>query len=555
MKRLVIAFILLPELIFAQTYKQLTDSALHVMWSARDTNVLKVYSRSLALYQEAFRKYPTETESVALYKAGSIECELGHKREAFNYLQRYVDKNLWDAILYPDARSEFVKLISDPEWDKLVKKAKGNKERFLRPFELKQQMLEKEEMLNTLNLTDGDALLVYRRIKAYDHFPKIAGHYISMRFPINDRTTTTYLICMPRNYNQHKSYPLMFSLHGGVQSNTGFPDFMDSLSTGGLNRFYTKYAWLNNVIMVYPSGNQKYNWMYPDDGFFMVPAILRQIKQIINIDDNRVFITGHSNGATGSFSYLMKQPSSFAAFYGFNTRPKVATGGTYIRNILNRSYFNVSTDSDYYYPPEANDSLSATMKRMEADYQDHRYNGFPHWFPQFDESEGAHRLLFDDLAKRKRNPFHADLYWECDDIKYGRGDWVQINLLDTINKPASWQKNLNFSITKWKAYGPKHQLITRDTLINAFKYSKKSGAIKAHYSRNVFTVTTSEVKSFSLLLSPQMVDFRKPVTVVVNGNLYRKQMPRYDKDYMIQDFKKNADRSALWVSTIKVTLY
>jgi predicted peptidase len=50
------------------------------------------------------------------------------------------------------------------------------------------------------------------------------------------------------------------------------------------------------------------------------------IASFINIDDNRVLITGDFNGATGSSSNPMKQPSSFAAFYGFNTRPSVARG-------------------------------------------------------------------------------------------------------------------------------------------------------------------------------------------------------------------------------------
>jgi len=418
-----------------------------------------------------------------------------------------------------------------------------------------QRSLEHKGMLEKLKLDQSSALATYRTIKAYNAYPVIGRELLSMQFKILDSLHTAFLVVLPKDYDPHKRYPLLFFLHGAVSSNTGYLDYRDERDTMGWNRFYTKYAKIHKVIMVYPSGNRDYNWMYPDKGFYMIPAILRQIKQIISIDDNRVFVTGHSNGATGSFSYLMKQPSPFAAFYGFNTRPRVATGGTYLRNILNRSYFNVSTDSDYYYPPEANDSLSATVKRLGADYQDHRYNGFPHWFPQFDESESAHKLLFADLATRKRNPFHPDIYWECDDIKYGRCDWMQIHALDTTGKPASWHRNINFPIKKWKEYGPKHQLITRDTLLNAFKYSKKSGAIKAHYSRNLFTVWTSDVRSFSLLLSPQMVDFSKPLTVIVNGKQYCKQMPRFDKDFMIKDFKKNADRSALWVSTINVTLH
>ena len=80
--------------------------------------------------------------------------------------------------------------------------------------------------------------------------------------------------------------------------------------------------------------------MTSDDGFFMIPKIVRTIKQSINIDDNKVFIAGHSNGATGTFSYLMKEPTMFAGFYGFNTHPKVYTGGTFIENTSNRSFIN-----------------------------------------------------------------------------------------------------------------------------------------------------------------------------------------------------------------------
>ena len=158
----------------------------------------------------------------------------------------------------------------------------------------------------------------------------------------------------------------------------------------------------------------------------MIPEIIRQIKSTINVDDNKVFLTGHSNGASGSFNYLVKQPTSFAGFYGFNTQPIVRTGGTFIQNILNRSYINFSTDLDYYFPPQANDDLTALMQSLHIDYKDYRYNGYPHWFPEFNGSEPAHKILFDDLLNRKRNPFPNKLIWETDDVKYGKVDWIEI---------------------------------------------------------------------------------------------------------------------------------
>jgi len=553
MRKLIVLILFLPNLLFAQNYKKLADSALHVMNSARDSaDAAKAYPKAYSLYQQAFALYPADAEQIGLYKAGYLAGELGKMDEAFKYLNKAVDIGFYEIVTGKYSREEFNKLTNDLRWVALVQKGKLKQHAFLDSLKKDQQQLEDHGIFHQLDLSKCTAAEAYHRIKTYDHYPAITKRLISMQFAFNDTLHTAFLISMPANYDPHRSYALLFFLHGAVSMNTGYMDYVNNWDTQGWNRFYTKYA--NEVIMVYPHGNKDYNWMYPDKGFYMVPAILKQIKQVINIDDNRVFISGHSNGGTGSFSYLMKQPSPFAAFYGFNTRPRVATGGTYLRNILNRSFFNVSTDSDYYYPPGANDSLTVVMKRIGADYQDHRYNGFPHWFPQFDQSEPAFKLLFDDLAKRKRNPFHSKIYWECDDVKYGRCDWIAINQLDTLAARADWQKNINFKITKWLVLDNKSKAHIRDTVLAAFKFLKRSGAIEANYNNNTFTVQTSNVKAFSILISLEMVDLNKPITVIVNGKLYSKTKIDYNKDFMISGFNETADRAAIWVNHIDVDL-
>ncbi len=372
-----------------------------------------------------------------------------------------------------------------------------------------------------------------------------------MSFKVTDSLLTSYYVSLPKNYKPTKKYPILVFLHGAVQSNA-LAKFQGEDILGGWNRFYTKYQ--NDVIMVYLQGSRKYNWMNPDDGFFMVPAVLKEIKQSINIDDDGVFITGHSNGATGSFSYLIKQQSPFAGFYGFNTQPKVRTGGTFIRNIKNRSYFNVSTDQDYYFPPNANDSLNMIMKKLGADYQDHRFNGFPHWFPQFDESEQVYPLIFSDLKKKTRNPFQKEIYWECDDIKYGRADWINITALDTIAKPAMWHQKINFDIVKWFAYDKKNNLIGSDTLLKAFSFPRKSAAIKGNYANNEFHLETSSLASFSIYISPEMVDMQKPVVVFVNGVKKLTKKAIYNRDLIVKNFNETFDRKAIWVDKIDVLL-
>lgn len=554
MKKLIILLILLPKLLWAQTYKQLADSALTVMNSAHDSvAALKAYPQAYALYQQAFKRYPAEVDRLGYYKATVLAAELNKYDEAFAYLNRMIALDDTFMILSPYAKGDFGKLMNDERWGKLVIAEKAKKQAFLKKLKSDQEKLENAGMLKILNLNNDNARNAYLKIKSYNKYPDLKQRLISMQVPLTDTLHMAFLIVLPPNYTPKKTYAVLFFLHGAVRSNTGYLDNVGGRDTSDWNRYYTKYAG-KEVVMVYPHANRDYNWMLPDKGFFMVPAILKQVKQIVNVDDNRVFISGHSNGATGSFSYLMKQPSAFAGFYGFNTRPVVATGGTFLRNMINRSFFNVSVDQDYYYPPAAHDSLNAVMHKLGADYQDHRYNGYPHWFPQFDASEPAYRLLFNDLAGRKRNPFHPALYWECDDVKYGQCDWLKITALDTVTAPAAWQENINFPITKWIVLDKKSQAIVRDTLLDAYKYVKRSGAVKATYRANTFTVETSDVKAFSLLISPEMIDLKKPVTVIVNGKLYSKQLMDYNKAFMLGQFKATADRAAIWINHIDVKL-
>ena len=558
MKRFLIFLLFLASTsrLQAQSYTKLADSALRLMWKAKDT---VGYRKSLNLYEEAFKLYPKEINTTGLYKASVIASELKNNDKAFYYLEKILAMNneentTWDYLTFVYPQKEYENLFNDKRWSIILGKAENMKAAFFEKLSAKQKEFEKGAFKDLDLAQAKDGRQAYEMIKSFNNFqPKKEVNY-SVKFNITDSINTSYFVSLPANYNPKKHYPVLFFLHGAVQGNSLSEYQMPSWVLEGWNRFYTKYAALNHVIMVYPKGSKKYNWMGPDDGFFMIPAMLREIKQSINVDDDKVFITGHSNGATGSFSYLMKQQSPFAGFYGFNTQPKVRTGGTFIKNILNRSYFNVSTNEDYYFPPDANDSLNVIMTDLIADYQDHRYIGWPHWFPQFDESEPLYPMIFRDIAGRKRNPFQSNIYWESDDVKYARADWIKINQLDTLSKRANWHQNINFNIHKLLSYNKQDSLITTDTLVKAFNFPRKSGVVKGLYKNNEFHLETSAVKSISVLISPEMVDMNRPIVIYVNGIKKATHKAIYDKNFIITNFRETYDRKAIWVDKINIQL-
>jgi len=519
-----------------ETYSELRQKALETMHKAKD---LDGYRLSLSFYEDAFKKFPDSVEMRGLSKASSLASELKEFDKAFSFLNQLVETDEsaevflpgWNSITGKYAESEYKNLLNDPRWKIVKEKALFKKKSFF------QKLKDDEDEFfsikqNAVSSSFGTKKL-YEELKSYNPYLTKKKQDYSISFQINDSTKTAFLVHLPKNYNPEKKYPLHFFLHGAVRNNA-LVDFQPvGLNLGEWNRYYTKYAEQNDVILVFPKGSRQYNWMTPDDGFFMIPEMLKLIKKGINVDDNKIFISGHSNGATGSFSYLMKQPSQFAGFYGFNTYPKVFTGGTFVENIKNRSFINFSTDQDYYYPPNANDDFTKLMNKINADYEEYRYNGFPHWFPQFDESEPAYKILFDDLVNRKRNPFPKEISWEFDDDK------------------ANWHKKLNFKITQWLDYDKKDSLIVQEVDKNAFDFPRKSGKIKAEYNNNnVFNVETSNIQSFAINISPEMVNLKKKVKVYVNGKLYFYEMVKYNREFMLQNFENNRDREQIWISSI-----
>ncbi|WP_353163772.1 alpha/beta hydrolase-fold protein [Empedobacter brevis] len=498
-----------------ENYSTLARKALETMWKAKDENG---YKKALEMYEDAFRIYPDSINETGLYKASVIASELKEYDKAFKYLTSLANEKNYLGWRYVMNENEYKNLVSNPRWNALKIKAIKDKEQFYNELTIKQDEFYSSNPNNLNNVENEKSL--YETIRNFNPYKAKKNQDYSISFKINDSAKTSFFIHLPKNYNPEKKYSLLFFLHGAVRNNALVDYQLADWNLGGWNRYYTKYAEQNDVILVFPRGNKQYNWMTSNDGFFMIPEMLKLIKKTINIDDNKVFISGHSNGATGSFSYLMKQPTQFAGFYGFNTYPKVFTGGTFIENIKNRSFINFSTDEDYYYPPNANDDLTKLMNGIKADYKDYCYNGFPHWFPQFDESEPAYQILFNDLKNRRRNPFPKEISWEFDDEKYGNIDWISDIKLDTLSAKSDWHKELNFKINKWLDYDKTDSLIVQDVDKNAFDFPRKSGKIKATYDNNIFRIETSCIKSFSINISPEMVNLKKKVKIYVNSKLY-----------------------------------
>ncbi len=535
-----------------ESYSKLTAQASNIVKSQDSLN----YGQASKQFQEAFAKYPDSIKDTDFYYASILYSELKELDKAFRYLTPLVAKETddegfpgWTFVLDSYAQDDYKNLLTDPRWTELTKSASIAKNQFFEKLDAQQTEFFDTKAEFKMH---GSAEELYQHLKNFNPYKQKHQQNYSISFKVNDTLITSYLVHLPANYNPKKKYSALIFLHGAVRF-TNFAEYQIAQQVLGYgNKFLTKHGDLNDQILIFPSADKKFNWMTADAGFYIVPEIVKQLKSALNIDDNKVFVTGHSNGATGSFSYAIKQPTQFAGFYGFNTFPKVFTGGTFINNILNRSFLNFSTDQDYYYPPNANDTLNKVMATIKADYKDYRYNGFPHWFPDFEASEPAFKILFADLKSRERNPFPKRLEWEFDDDKYGAVDWLSEIRLDTLQTRKPWHQNLNFEIKKRLKYDDKDVLVEYEVDEKAFDFPRKSGKIIAEYQDNTFKIQTSCISSFTILISPEMVNLKKKVKIYLNGKIYKKVKIDAEKAFIIQNYQENKDRAQIWVNEVEV---
>ena len=547
MKKAILLLLLLPALLKAQTkdYLAAADSCLKI----------KDYACAAANYETYMDKADPESNGLA-YMAAKAWAMAKDKEKTFEALSRYVKNNALNNLIFFSKKllkeTAFDFLKDDARWSAMITSVKDNEAKAI----AEEKRTNDAAVLNSKNFVAAmdvrpqlkaingsgtfDALknaLVYKSPATY-----LKDNGIALYIRV-DTTDVPFYVHIPGGYNSAVPSPALVVLHGAVRVSTGY---------GSANMFSQTYratsehipAYAQNYIAIYPMGTKTINWMTTESGFDMVNRIVVYLKAFLNIDDDRIELLGHSNGATGVFTYLVKAPTLFAGFYAMNTQPKVFIGGTFLQNGMNRHFYSFATDKDYYYPPQAIKTIDSLANSLGVNWHTELNKGYPHWFPGMKESLVPMAKIFDDMAGRVRNPYPKEIYFETDDIKYGQSDWITITGLDTLAKKANWQTDPNFKITEWVDKQDFNKTVHREEM--AFDYPRKSGAVKAKRVGNNFYIETSDVASFSIKLNREMIDYKQKVNIYLNGNRVFSKIISPDEQFTMANFKAQLDRKAIW---------
>ena len=359
-------------------------------------------------------------------------------------------------------------------------------------------------------------------------------------------------------------------------------------------------------------------------GINNLKAQIRKLKSQYNIDDNKIYISGFSDGGSGAYHLALNAPDDFAAFYPLNGMISVGSAVTqipvYLPNFKNRFVYAINTDEDGLYPAKNMRKFIELSLEANANMFYKEYWGFGH---TFEYANKELPVIIENMKTKVRDIFPSDIYWETSMLKYGKCDWIQITSIDTTLSSKEWHKEYNVKIAderisfgfyndrEYEDYGtriskivPKSTsetmgLLENDIIIkmdgveaenignlielrskkkrgdkfaltvlrtdkeihlagqfpeiayyDAFNYTKPSGSVNAIYYGNHFNIKTSRVSQIILYIHPQMLNLDIPVVVTINGKEEFNKIIEIDRRFMVENFKENYDRQALWVNMI-----
>ncbi len=209
-----------------------------------------------------------------------------------------------------------------------------------------------------------------------------------------DNTQQPYRFYVPTNYDAKKKWPLVVALHGmGGDENS----FFASYNNGELKRI----AESRGYLVVCPKGRAPAS-MYMGTAETDVIDVLKAMKRDYSIDDDRVYLMGHSMGGYGSWSVAVNHPDQFAAIgpIAGGGQPFVMMG---LKKITHVPWIVIHGDKDPTVSVEESRKMVKAGKELGIEIKYIEVPGGNHT----DIAAPAFKDIFDWFDAHKRQPTGA----------------------------------------------------------------------------------------------------------------------------------------------------
>jgi poly(3-hydroxybutyrate) depolymerase len=378
---------------------------------------------------------------------------------------------------------------------------------------------------------------VWRRLKAGRPYGRQKTGRVEL--PSRDHgVALDNLVEIPVEYDPARAWPLRVSLHGGVGRQPPGPG--DAPARPLNNRIQSE-----GEVVLHPRAWSESAWWTPSQ-IDNLTRLVDRVKHDYNVDESRLYVTGISDGGTGVYFLAMRLATPWAACMPLNGHPSVianpdtgADGQLYSGNLVNCPLRIVNGGRDPLYPAASVAPIIEMFRRTGATLEFQVYPDAGHnvsWWPQ-------ERLRYEAfLAAHRRVANPEKVSWETERTdRYNRFRWL---VIDRLGKRAS-----DVALEDVNSFSPV-PIMTRAL----FDRDKASGRVDAVRNGNTVEVKTRGVQAFTLLLSPDVIDFGQPVRVTVNGRVAHDGAVTKDVATLARWAARDVDRTMLYGAELHVVV-
>ncbi len=175
------------------------------------------------------------------------------------------------------------------------------------------------------------------------------GKFTELTYKCQDGKKRPFIVYTPDGVSQTEKRPLLVYLHGGISS----PKLKKAPLAYMKKSKLVKLADEGKLYLLFSYGQKGATW-FDAVGTDMVLSEIKAAQQKLNINPNKIFLSGFSDGGSGVFFLSMTKPFPFAGFIAMNgsiaVAQKLGKQKLYPENTNHIPMYIINTTKDILYP-------------------------------------------------------------------------------------------------------------------------------------------------------------------------------------------------------------
>lgn len=338
-------------------------------------------------------------------------------------------------------------------------------------------------------------------------------------------------VFVPKGYAPGTPAPLLMAFHGSGGEGHDEDDL------------WTQTAEALGMIVVAPTDRTAdLGYRYTAAERQRALAALRWARRRFDVDENRVFITGVSRGGHLAWDVALRNPDQFAALVPMIGGPRLTTadGQNNLRYVENAARMSIRDLQGTKDDTRLVENLRSAFRKLAScgarDAKLIEFGGMGHDF----DPAAVDWTKFFGAAVRESPPLSVVRC--CARLDEARASWVEVTALWPSVKEV-FRPEIEASKLEKMTEDDKRAWIQAEA-------EKRTARIEAKFEgAGKFTVTTSLVQRFRLLLAQDMFAPAAPVEITTNGKTARYAVEP-SRLVLLRDFVERFDRTFLPVAEV-----